>query len=444
MIIDAFPFFNELDTLEIRLKELWNIVDKFVLVECAKTFAGIKKPFYFDENKERFSAFLSKIHHFKVMNLPPLISDTEKNRQWLEIYHKNQIMPALLELELSNDDLVIISDVDEIPKNSVVQEVSKSCIEDEIYLFQQDIRKFFIEGNTSDKKYKWLGSIAIRYNIFGKYFPVELRNNIAGAGRKYCNLDKSNELINSQKIVNPGRRYDISPFYKNQKVILLENAGWHLTYFGGKKCVEYKVANFTHGASKNSSNSNDAKPLAITRENQISSLKPYNDQLHKQLLDIITNELNSNIPSPVLKDLPSYYHLFRFSHSGLITKEEVIWCYRTILGREPESEEVIDQNMQVENFEQLRTAFLKSLEFKSLLKKLEEKNEANKIKITNEINVMITREEVIWCYRTIFGRVPESEKVISEKMKLENFEQLRTAFLKSLEFKSLLKKLEEK
>ncbi|KAB2643324.1 MAG: class I SAM-dependent methyltransferase [Verrucomicrobia bacterium] len=49
---------------------------------------------------------------------------------------------------------------------------------------------------------------------------------------------------------------------------------------------------------------------------------------------------------------------------------------------------------------------------------------------------MITREEVIWCYRTILGRIPESEEVIAGKMKLENFDQLRKIFLDSKEFKS--------
>ena len=43
MIIDCFPFFNELDLLDIRLKLLDNIVDKVVLVESTRTFTLSKK-----------------------------------------------------------------------------------------------------------------------------------------------------------------------------------------------------------------------------------------------------------------------------------------------------------------------------------------------------------------------------------------------------------------
>ena len=47
MIIDCFPFFNELDVLDIRLNILNEVVDKFVLVEASKTQSKIDKPFYF-------------------------------------------------------------------------------------------------------------------------------------------------------------------------------------------------------------------------------------------------------------------------------------------------------------------------------------------------------------------------------------------------------------
>ena len=54
MIIDCFPFFNELDVLELRLNILDSVVDKFVLVEASKTQSLIDKPFYFEDNKDRF------------------------------------------------------------------------------------------------------------------------------------------------------------------------------------------------------------------------------------------------------------------------------------------------------------------------------------------------------------------------------------------------------
>ena len=57
-IYDCFNFFNELDILELRLNILYEYVDYFVIVESDVTHSGEKKPFYFEDNKERYSKFL--------------------------------------------------------------------------------------------------------------------------------------------------------------------------------------------------------------------------------------------------------------------------------------------------------------------------------------------------------------------------------------------------
>jgi hypothetical protein len=46
----------------------------------------------------------------------------------------------------------------------------------------------------------------------------------------------------------------------------------------------------------------------------------------------------------------------------------------------------------------------------------------------------VTREEVIWCYRCILGREPESEAVVEAKLKHKNFAEMREVFLSSSEF----------
>ena len=52
-IVDAFIFNNEIEILKIRLFELYDIVDYFILVEGNLTFTGNKKPLYYNENKEK-------------------------------------------------------------------------------------------------------------------------------------------------------------------------------------------------------------------------------------------------------------------------------------------------------------------------------------------------------------------------------------------------------
>ena len=50
-IVDVFPFFNELDLLDIRLNVLDPHVDCFIISEATKTFSGLDKPLYYEENK---------------------------------------------------------------------------------------------------------------------------------------------------------------------------------------------------------------------------------------------------------------------------------------------------------------------------------------------------------------------------------------------------------
>ena len=46
-VVDCFTFYNELDLLEMRLEEMYDIVDNFVIVEATKTFVGKEKKIIF-------------------------------------------------------------------------------------------------------------------------------------------------------------------------------------------------------------------------------------------------------------------------------------------------------------------------------------------------------------------------------------------------------------
>src|SRR5262249_48262662 len=69
-IFDCFMFFNELEILSIRLKELYDVVHRFVIIEAPVTHQGKPKPLYFHENSERFRTFSDKIHHVVVRDMP--------------------------------------------------------------------------------------------------------------------------------------------------------------------------------------------------------------------------------------------------------------------------------------------------------------------------------------------------------------------------------------
>jgi beta-1,4-mannosyl-glycoprotein beta-1,4-N-acetylglucosaminyltransferase len=113
MLIDCFTFFKELDILEIRLNVLDKYVDKFILTESEETFTGIPKPLYFEENKKRFEKFLDKIIHVKLAKTPDWFGAWR--REW---YQGNASAEDIQVFD--DEDLIMISDCDEIPDLSKV------------------------------------------------------------------------------------------------------------------------------------------------------------------------------------------------------------------------------------------------------------------------------------------------------------------------------------
>ena len=116
-LFDCFTFFNELDLLELRLRELDALVHRFVLVEGPQTFTGLTKPLHFKLNRDRFERFLPKIEYVELTAFP-----TGMESAWdREHFSRRAIMRGLTNAAV--DDLVLISDVDEIPKPSRLEAV---------------------------------------------------------------------------------------------------------------------------------------------------------------------------------------------------------------------------------------------------------------------------------------------------------------------------------
>ena len=119
-IFECFPFFNELDILEIHLNVLAPYIDYFIIVEATRNFMGQPKALFFEENKERFAEFSDKIIHVVVDDLPEeldaTVDDAIRRRTGFEREaNQRQAMSRGLANARPND-LIIISDVDEIIK----------------------------------------------------------------------------------------------------------------------------------------------------------------------------------------------------------------------------------------------------------------------------------------------------------------------------------------
>ena len=118
-VIDAVPFFNELEMLRVRFEELDPVVDKFVLVESAMTHSGKPKPLHFEDNRSRFEPWLDKIVHVVMETLPDSLDHWVRERSQRDGIHDGVAQTGALP-----EDLLLVSDTDEIPRRSTVRAMS--------------------------------------------------------------------------------------------------------------------------------------------------------------------------------------------------------------------------------------------------------------------------------------------------------------------------------
>lgn len=138
-VYDLFMLNTELDWLEIRLHELASQVDYFVILESPTTFTGLPKQMYYQDNKETFQQFKDKIiHHVLEPPEPGHPGHVENNtfvagtpeyeaHAWtMERFQRNamfsQVLPFLADDQKpAIDDVIIVSDIDEIPRPATIQ-----------------------------------------------------------------------------------------------------------------------------------------------------------------------------------------------------------------------------------------------------------------------------------------------------------------------------------
>lgn len=188
MIIDAFTFFNELDLLEVRLSTLYPVVDRFIIVEADRTQTLKHKPFYFFDNRDRFKKFSDKIIYVLVTDCP---QSNDGNLWKMENFQRNCIKRGLGGLKPT--DVVMISDLDEIPDPNVVKKAAEmdgaNCL-----AFGMSFHAYY--ANLISPKKGWIGTVMTKVETLNVVEPQDLRNVKDSAPR-------------------------------------IDNAGWHLSWLGG-------------------------------------------------------------------------------------------------------------------------------------------------------------------------------------------------------------------
>ena len=220
MLIDAFTYFNEKELVELRLKYLDSVVDYFVVIESNVTFTGRKKEWNFpDILKNNLKEFSNKIQYHQ-LNIEPdkikneeswIIDNIKGDDFWrIENFQRNYIKTVCK--NFSDDDILIISDLDEIPStkklnfilNSDFKKIAPIALEQ--HLFHLDCNYLRLES--------WRGSIVTTMKVCNEFSPQKFRR----------------------------LRNRISHF---------TDGGWSFSSFGGYERVKEKIESYAHSEHNN-------------------------------------------------------------------------------------------------------------------------------------------------------------------------------------------------
>ena len=228
-VYDCFMFFDENLVLELRLNLLDKYVDYFVIVESKYNHKGEAKKLNFDIKK--FKKFEQKIIYIIYDQQPSDLYKFEKEDTKRDIdgkyifnaYKRENAQRNLISRGLKNaslDDLIIISDVDEIPN---LEKINFNKIKNEILIFRQDM--FYYKFNLKLSNFKWTGSKACKMK---KLISPQWLRNIKDKKFAFYRFDT---FFSSTK-------------YRNLKFI--EDGGWHYTNMKNAKEIEHKLRSYLH------------------------------------------------------------------------------------------------------------------------------------------------------------------------------------------------------
>jgi len=222
-------FYDEELLLDIRMNILDKLVDYFVIVESKFFHNGKERELKFDINK--YSKFKKKIIYIIQDKQPQGIKlieplDDEGTKSFKMIYNahlREHYQRNLIENGLNNseeDDIILISDVDEIPN---LENVNITNIKNKLILFEQDI--FYYKLNRYLPNFKWYGTKACKKRYLKS--PQWLRE-IKNKDYSFIRIDT---------------------FFSKLKYIdkyYVRDGGWHFSNLKNSKDIETKLKSYLH------------------------------------------------------------------------------------------------------------------------------------------------------------------------------------------------------
>lgn len=234
-IVDAFLFNNEIDLLKSRLEYLYDYVDKFLIVESDHTHSGKQKPLYLKDNLSQFDQFKDKID---LRTYCVDDSDVLSSNSWLiENKHRDFIANCLD--DLNEEDVIIVSDCDEIFNVGIVDQLKEM------------LNKFDVVKINGPMFYYNLKLRLTSFPTWGPSYATSksyLKNNSATHIRL-------NGAENSSSITG----------------------GWHLTYFMSPEMISKKLESFAHTEY----NTEHFKNIDRIKQCMINNTDPFNREDHE-------------------------------------------------------------------------------------------------------------------------------------------------------------------
>ena len=284
-IFDCFMYFDEEVVVDVRLNTLDEFVDYFVIVESKYTHKGDRRELRF--NHKKFEKFKDKIIYViddqiysKTEKINPEDSEGEKSRKYIfnaayrENGQRNLIIKGLSGAK--NEDLILISDVDEIPKLS---NLNLKEINEKIILFKQDM--FYYKFNLYLPNLIWTGTKACRKKYLTS--PQWLRDI---KDRKYS-FFRFDTFFSKKK-------------YMNIKII--NDGGWHFSNIKTAKEIEHKLRSYLHHREF------DANPLST---NQIDKIIKNKQAIYDLKVDKTVKKIGngSKLEKFEINKLPNYIQI---------------------------------------------------------------------------------------------------------------------------------------
>lgn len=196
MIITAQPFFDEVDLMLIKCRELAGLVDAHVIVEANLTYTGQPKPYYFDEARDRFADF--PIIHHKI-ELPPNNPDGTHMPAWDREDIQRKELSRIV--KMLHPEVVFYTDVDETPRMSTLARFRQMKIQT-ARMEMDDLRYFF---NRCDRTSHWHTPYVTLHDPKADWppgFHNEAHPIISAAGWHFCFMGGRDQILKSVRAIS--------------------------------------------------------------------------------------------------------------------------------------------------------------------------------------------------------------------------------------------------